>query len=97
MDVSSASIIPEVIIKPKVAKTKQTRADFTKLSDEIVLRFLSYLKDPRDLAMASSVCESWQKCAQDDKLWDSMGSLFGIEGELDFWKIFVKLPNYTIV
>jgi len=72
---------------------KGKRPDFTKLSDEIVLNFLSYLKDPRDLCMASQVCPNWQRCAQDEKLWDSVNSLFGMEGELIFWKTFVKLPN----
>jgi len=73
---------------------KQTKPDFTKLSDEIVLRFLAYLKDPRDLCVASQVCPVWQRCAQDDKLWECMQSIFGIEGELEFWKTYIKLPNY---
>jgi len=72
---------------------KSKRQDFSTLEDEIVLHFLGYLKDPRDLCMASQVCPSWKRCAQDEKLWESMTYLFGIEGEFIFWRTFVKLPN----
>jgi len=44
--------------------------------------------------MASTLAQSWKRVSQDPLLWHSsnLERFFGIEGEMDFWKAFCKLP-----
>jgi len=79
---------PYFVSNREISSTKEV--DFTSLSDEITLVILGYL-DSADICMVSQVCKSWKRLSQDEMLWKEMKGTFGVEGEIDFMKIFVGL------
>jgi hypothetical protein len=74
-------------------KKKNIKTDIGTFNDKIILNILSHLSDPRDLCMASTLSPSWKRVSQDPNLWtNSNMGFFGMDGELEFWKTFCKLP-----
>ena len=55
--------------REKKWKRKNEKNGNNWLWTKVVLEILGHLDDPRDLARAGQVCQSWNECSQDASLW----------------------------
>ena len=59
----------EVRREKKRSEKKNDEKKESLLKTKVILEILGHVDDPRDLARASQVCQSWNECSRDASLW----------------------------
>lgn len=76
-------------------KSARAETPAQNLPKEVILEILGHVDDPRDLARASQVCQSWNECSRDASLWRRLSLS---HWEFDIWRFHpvepVDLPSH---